>query len=666
MLHFLGATINAIIVAGLVLGIVIVIDDVIVGVDEIVRRLRHPDEADAGKSAMAIIVEAVVEGRGATTYALLILMLALVPLFLMSGIAGAFLPPLVVAYLVAILASTLVALTVTPALAALLLPEVQSPHRRTVVTQRVKHAYASLLSNVLRRTRTVFAVVAVVTIGVIALGGALAVTDSDGAFVPPFKERDVLIHWDGAPGTSSVEMNRIVARAGAELRTVPGIRNVGGHVGRAVTSDQVVSINAAELWVSIDPATDYDTALAAIQDVIAGYPGLRRTVQTYTSDRIDKVLGGAEEDVVVRVYGQEADVLRSKAAEVSESLAGIDGLADVAVAAQIDEPTLMIQVDLAAAERVGLKPGDVRRAATTMLSGLEVGFIFEEQKVFEVVVWGAPELRNSLTSIKELPIQTPVGTYVPLGEIANVSIEPSPSIVQREGVFRFVDVAGSVEGRDLGAVLADVDSRLAAIEFPLEYRAEVMGAAIDRQATLTRLLAVSAAVLIGILLLLQAAFGSWRRAVVLLVTLPSALVGAAIGAIVADGFVSISVVAGFIAVFAIAVRHGILMVDRCKRLERAPGAAFGSDLILRAAEERLAPVLATTVAAGLAMAPFIVLGTLPGYEIVRPMALVVLGGLATSTIFALFVVPAVVIRTGPSPEPDAAAQLVEQPGLSPA
>ena len=666
VLHLLGATINAIIVAGLVLGIVIVIDDVIVGVDGIVRRLRHPDEADAGKSAMAIITEAVVEGRGATTYALLILLLAVVPLFLMTGIAGAFLPPLVVAYLVAILASTLVALTVTPALAALLLSEVQSPHRRTVVTRRVKHAYASLLTNVLRRTRTVFAVVAVVTIGVIALGGALAVSDTDGAFVPPFKERDVLIHWDGAPGTSSVEMNRIVARAGAELRAVPGIRNVGGHVGRAVTSDQVVSINAAELWVSIDPATDYDTALAAIQDVIAGYPGLRRTVQTYTSDRIDKILGGAEEDVVVRVYGQEADVLRSKAAEVSEALTGINGLDDVAVAAQIDEPTLMIQVDLAAAERVGLKPGDVRRAATTMLSGLEVGFIFEQQKVFEVVVWGAPELRNSLTSIQALPIQTPAGTYVPLGQIANVTIEPSPSIVQREGVFRFVDVAGSVRGRDLGAVLADVDSRLAAIEFPLEYRAEVMGAAIERQATLTRLLAVSAAVLIGILLLLQAAFGSWRRAVILLVTLPSALVGAAIGAIVADGFVSISVVAGFIAVFAIAVRHGILMVDRCKRLERAPGAAFGSDLIMRAAEERLAPVLATTVAAGLAMAPFIVLGTLPGYEIVRPMALVVLGGLATSTIFALFVVPAVVIRTGPSPEPDAAAQLVEQPGLSPA
>ncbi len=292
--------------------------------------------------------------------------------------------------------------------------------------------------------------------------------------------------------------------------------------------------------------------------------------------------------------------------------------------------------------------------------------IFEEQKVFEVVVWGVPELRQSLTSIRALPIRAADGSYVPLGDVARVDIAASPSVVKREGVFRYIDVGGTVTGSDLGAVLRDVDSRLAGIDFPFEYRAEVIGAALEKQATMYRVLAVAAAAIIGILLLFQAAFVSWRRAVVLLVTLPAALSGAAVGALVSGGVASIGVIAGTIAVFAFAVRHGIVMVDRYQRLEREPGAEFDPELILRGAQERLGPVLTTAVIVALSVAPFIVLGAAPGMEILRPMAVVVLGGLATSTVFALFVVPAVIFRTGPSSEPEPETQPLEQPGLSPA
>jgi Cu/Ag efflux pump CusA len=557
-------------------------------------------------------------------------------------------------------------MTVTPALALILLSGAPRAEQRSTLSRRLHNGYASVLSRFLRRTRPVFVGVAVVTVVVMVAAGALTVPHLGESFVPPFKEGDLLISWDGPPGTSREEMNRITARAGAELRAIPGVRNVDGHVGRALTSDQVVGANAAELWISIDRAADHDRTLAAIQDVISGYPGLSHAVGTYTTQRMEEVLRGPESDVVVRVYGQENDIIRTKADELAEALTGVDGLKDVQVAAAIEEPTLRIEVDLEAAGVRGVAPGDVRRAAATLLAGIEVGALFEEQKVFQVMVWGAPELRESLTSIRDLPIPTARGGEARLGDVADVSIGPGPSVIQREGVFRFVDVVASIDGRDFGAVMADVESRLAEIEFPLEYRAEVLGASLERQASLMQLLAIAAAAAIGVFLFLQAAIGSWRRALFVYLALPAAMVGAALGAILTGGFASIGVVAGTLAVFAIAVRNGVVTVDRYLELESAPGTPPQLDLIVDGARERLAPVLATAVTTTLALAPFIVLGGMPGIEILRPMAIVVIGGLASSTLFTLFLVPAAYFRSGPSPEPDAAAQLVEQPGLSPA
>lgn len=666
VLFLLGATINAIIVAGLILGAIAIVDDAIVGTEGIVRRLRHPQERQAGMSAQAIVVEAVLEVRGASTYGWLVVLLAILPLFLLSGVAGAFVPPMLLAYLVATVASMVVALSVTPALASLLLSSTQQPHRVHAATRRVTGAYRSALSAVLGRARPAFAVLGVISVAVIAMAGSQLAATSEGSFVPPFKERDLLIAVNGAPGTSSNEMNRIAARAGAELRTIPGVRNVGGHIGRAVTADQVVGIDSGELWISIDPEADYDATIAAVGDAIAGYPGLAIQLQTYTSERIDSVLDAPEDDVVVRVYGQDAGTLRAKATEVSEALTAVDGLTGVSMEAQIDEPTLLIEVDLAAAERLGLKPGDVRRASTTLLSGLEVGLIFEEQKVFEVVVWGVPELRESLTSIRQVPIRARDGSYVPLGEVARVEIGASPSVIRREGVFRYVDVGATVSGRDLGAVLRDVDSRVAGIAFPFEYRAEILGAALQRQAVMLRVLAVTVGAVLGILLLFQASFSSWRRAVVLLATLPAALVGAFLGSMLVGGVVSIGVVAGIVAVLAFAVRHGILLVDRYQQLEREPGAEFGRDLIVNGAADRLPPVLATVAVVALSVSPFVVLGAIPGIEILRPMAVVLLCGLATSTLFTLFVVPTVILGTGSNAEPEYEVESIEQPGLSPA
>ena len=665
VLNWSGATLNAIVIAGLVLAVSILIDDAIVGVDEILRRGRHPLAVDAGQSAAWIIREAVVGRRRAIFFATLVILAAMTPLFFTSGVPGAFLPPLLVAYALALAASAIVAMTLTPALAALLLSGTPREPEPTSPSRRLHNSYAGLLAKVLDRSRALFVGAAAVTLAVLVATAAVSAPRLGDDFVPPLREGDILISLEGPPSASETEMNRILARAGAEIRAIEGVRNVGGHVGRAITSDQVTNVNTGELWVSIDPAADHARTLAAIEAAVAGYPGLRHAVGTYTSARVDDVLARPVNDVAVRVYGHQDEIIQAKANEVGAAIADVPGLGDVRVLTPTQEPRLRVEVDLEAAGRHGVAPGDVRRAAATLLAGIEVGFLFEEQKVFEVVVWGDPDLRYSLSSMRGVPIPTTSGE-VRLDEVADVSVAPGPVAIQREGVFRFVDVVGSVSGRDLAAVMADVQSRVAGVSFPLEYRAELLTASTERQAAMIMLFEIAAAAAIVILLLLQAAFGSWRRALYVYVALPTALVGAALGAIVMGGVVTIGVVAGMLGVLALAARNGIVMVDRYQELEQAPGVEQRPELILDVARERFGPILASAGATILAFAPFIVLGGLPGLEILRPMAVVMVGGVATSTLFTLFLVPAVYFRSGPSPEPDAASQLVERPGLSPA
>ncbi|HEX6868100.1 MAG TPA: efflux RND transporter permease subunit, partial [Candidatus Limnocylindrales bacterium] len=448
-----GATINAMVVAGLILAIGVIVDDVVVGTESVVRRFRTMRSSDEdARPSSDLIVEALSEGRSAIAYATVLVVLVALPVAFLAGPAAAFLPEIAVAYVLAVLASLAVALTVAPALMSLLVLRHPGEPRRTALGRRIAGGYASFLASIVRHARMAVAGAVVVTAAVAVIGVA-AFPAVGGAIVPAFQERDVLITWQGSPATGRTEMNRILARAGAELRAIPGVRNVGGHVGRAITSDQVVNPDSAELWVSMADDADYGPTMAAIQEVVAGYPGLARAVTTYSAERVTEVLGDTRQDVVVRLYGQDQAVLRAKAGEVRDAMAGVDGIASPTILAEADQPTLNIRVDPVLAAQQGIKPGDIRRAATTLLSGIEVGFLFEDQKVFEVVVWGAPELRQSLSDVGDLLIDTPGGTQVRLADVAEVTIAPSPTVIKREGVMRIVDVGASVEGRDLGAVL---------------------------------------------------------------------------------------------------------------------------------------------------------------------------------------------------------------------
>lgn len=666
VLLLLGATVNAMVIAGLILSIAVVVDDVVVSTDGIVRRFRERREADAERPVPAVLLDAVVDGRGAMVAATVVVGVALLPIAVVAGAAAAFLPQVALAYALSIAASLVVSLTVGAALSLLLVARRPGERRPTRLGTRLVGAYERALAATVRRARGAVAAAALVTVAVVLIA-ATVVPGLGGSLLPSFRERELLIRMDGAPGTSRTEMDRITARAGAELRAVPGVRNVGAHVGRAVTSDQVVNTNAAELWVTIDRAADYEATLAAVREVVDGYPGLERDISTYTSERMADILGETDRDFVVRLYGQDQAVLDEKAAEVREAVAAVPGVVDPAILATPTQPTLDIEVDLAAAERHGLKPGDIRRAATSLLSGIEVGFLFEDQKVFEVVVWGEPDVRHSLSSVGDLLIDTPGGTQVRLGEVADVRIAATPTVIRREGVMRVLDVGGLVEGRDVGAVMADIEARLDAISFPLEYHAEIRGVAGERQADQLRLLAAAIAAAIGVFLLLQATFLSWRLAAMTFVTLPAALLGGVLaGWIATGGSFSLGTLVGLFGVLAIAVRNGTALIVRLQQLERGNGGVSRLEVTLRGARERFVPIVLTAVAAGLALAPFVLLGDLPGFEIVRPMAAVILAGLVTSTLASLFVVPAVYLRSGPSAEAESVAQPVEQPALSPA
>jgi Cu/Ag efflux pump CusA len=377
---------------------------------------------------------------------------------------------------------------------------------------------------------------------------------------------------------------------------------------------------------------------------VAGYPGVYTDVQTYLNERIKEVLTGTSEAIVVRIYGPDLEVLRDKAAEVENALGTIPGIVEHHADFEVDVPQMDVEVDLTAARRHGIKPGDVRRAAATLVAGEEVADIFRAGKAYDVQVWSTPATRQSVTDIRDLLIDTPGGGHVRLGDVARVSIKPTPNVVERDNNSRRIDVGANVRGRDLGSVAREVDRRLEDIRFPRGYDAEVLGEYQERQAAQRRLLIFAVGAAVGVFLLLQASFGSFRLAALSLLTLPMALVGGVLAAYLSGGVISLGSLVGFFTVMGIAARNGILLINHYQHLERYEGERFGPALVLRGARERLSPILMTALATGLAVVPLVIAGEIPGHEIEHPLAVVILGGLFTSTLLNLFVVPSLYLR----------------------
>jgi CzcA family heavy metal efflux pump len=650
VLYLQGVTLNTMVLAGFVIALGSIVDDAIIDIENIVRRLRENRRQGTGKSTAGVIFEASLEIRSPIVFATLIIVLAVTPVFFMGGLSGAFFEPMATSYILAMLASMVVALTVTPALALILLDRTAIEHKESPLVPWLKRKYEAMLVGTMRSPRLTF-----VCTGLIALMGLGLWPLLGQSLLPSFKERDFLMHWVTPPGTSHPESNRITIQASRELRAIPGVRNFGAHVGRAVGGDEPYGVNFTENWVSVDPNANYKKTVDAIQDAVDGYPGMYRDVQTYLKERIKEVLTGAGEAIVVRIFGPELQVLRRLADEVKQAVSAVEGLVELHVEYQRDIPQIQVKVDLEAAGRVGLKPGDIRRAAAAIMSGIEVTDIHKDGRVHDVFVWSVPEKRSNLTSLQELLIDTPNGGHVRLTDVAKISIEPTPNIIKRENVSRRIDVHANVRGRDLGSVAREVERRLQNVKFPLEYRAEMLGEYKERQAAQRNLTGITIAVAIGILLLLHASFRNWTLAALAFLALPAALAGGVVAAYLGDGILSLGSLVGFLTVLGIAARNGVLLINHYQHLERYEGEAFGPNLVVRGARERLSPILMTSACTGLALLPLAITGDIPGYEIEHPMAVVILGGLVTSTLLTLFVVPSLYLYYGSARQPTALA-----------
>jgi len=681
VLYYLGATLNTMIIAGLVIALGEVVDDAIIDVENILRRLRLNRQLEHPLPAFQVVLAASLEVRSAVVYASLIVTLVFVPILFMGGLSGAFFRPLALAYILAILASLLVALTVTPALSLMLLPKVASHRPEAPLTRLLKGIYRRLLPPFIRWPRLAIACIVVM----FAVSGA-AVFFLGEEFLPDFKETDFLMHWIEKPGTSLEAVRRVTERVSKDLRAIDGVNHFGSHIGRAEVADEVVGPNFTELWISVDPDVNLHETMQRIEHVVQAYPGLQRDVLTYLKEVIKEVLTGAKATIVVRVFGPDLPELRKKAQEVYDAIGnpqtGVAGVTDLKIEPQILVPQIQVRLIPEAAARFGLQPGQVRRAVQTLVRGTQVGEIYQEQMSFPVVVWGAPKVRQDLAALRQLPIDLPAGGgsnsqpapatgssaalsasapaagsgqggYVLLGDVAEIEIVPAPNEILREGASRRIDVTCNVQGRDLGSVARDIQARVLQLSFQRGYHPEFLGEFAARQESQQRLFILAGLSLIGILLLLYVDFKSWKLTLLVFLTLPFALVGGVFSAAITGGVLSLGSLVGFVTVLGIAARNGIMLVSHYRHLETVEGESFGVPLVVRGSEERLAPILMTALTTGLALVPLIIGGNLPGNEIEFPMAVVILGGLVTSTLLNLFLLPPIYAafgRVAESPE----------------
>jgi len=636
-----GITLNTMVIAGLVIALGEVVDDAIIDVENIVRRLRLNRLAEHPQSALKVVVDASLEVRSAVVYATMIVIIVFLPIFFLDGIAGSFFRPLALAYILAILASLFVALTVTPALSYMLLTGNRGRQSEAPVSHLLRRGYGGILTHLIEKPYAALGVI----LAAFVLSGAAA-TRFESEFLPEFQETDFLMHFIAKPGTSVEEMDRMTILASHELLAIPGVLNFGSHIGRAEVADEVYGPNFTELWISIDPDVDYSATLKQIQDAMNGYPGMFCDVQTYLKERSKEVLSGTSYSIVVRLFGPDMDKLRAKAKEAEKVMGGIDGVTNLKVESQVLLPQVEVRLRPDAAERYGLTPGHVRRATTTILRGNKVGEVYDKQMRFDVVVWGVPSTRADLTALRNLPIDTPAGVQVRLHEVADVMIVPMPNEIKREAASRRLDITCNVKGRDLGAVAADVESKVRGLEFEAGYHPEFLGEEAARRESSRRLYVLAALALVGVILVIYSDFASWRLTLIVAFTLPFALVGGGVGVLLTGGVLSLGSLVGFVTVLGIAARNGIMLVSHYRHLEDEEGEAFGVALVQRGSEERLAPILMTALATGLALLPLVMSGQKPGHEVEYPLAVVIMGGLVTSTLLNLFLLPSLYLKFG--------------------
>ena len=643
-LKFLGITINTMTLGGMAIAIGALVDDAVIDVENVFRRLRENRQLPAAerRPVLDVVFLASKEIRASIVTATLIIGIVFVPLFFLSGIEGRMLQPLGLAYIVAIMASLIVALTVTPALAAYLLPSARALEGRESWTVRMlKAAYARTLEVVLRNPVPVVAGAAATVIAAIAVLPTLG-----RSFLPEFQEGTLVVSAITLPGTSLDESDRLGRRIEQILLEHPAVEETARRTGRAELDEHAQGANAAEIDVRLElEGHDYDQVVAELRQNLGIVPGTQITVGQPIGHRIDHMLSGTRASIAIDIFGPELRGLRDIGRRIEAVVNEIPGTADVAMEQQADVPQVRVAMDRRALARYGITPAHLAHAIDVAFAGEAVSQVLEEQRSFDLVVRFAEAYRGSLDAIRAARINTPAGGQVTLASLAHVRRDVGPNAISRQNVQRKIVVQSNVAGRDVGSVVAEIQRRVSAdVALPDGYYVEYGGQFESAEQATRRITWLSLLSLTLILLLLYVEFRSARQTLLVMVNLPLALVGGVFAVLVTGGVLNIATLVGFITLFGIALRNGILMVSHYNYL-LAEGASL-HEAVWRGSMERLSPVFMTALAAGLALLPLATAGGEPGNEIQSPLAIVVLGGLLTALALNMVVVPALFLHWG--------------------
>jgi CzcA family heavy metal efflux pump len=640
----LGLSLNTMTIGGLAIAIGEVVDDAVIDVENIFRRLRENRALQEPRPVLDVVFDASMEVRSAVVYATFAVVLVFVPVLTMTGVAGRLFAPLGLAYVLAILASLLVALTVTPALSLVMLGARKPPEGEPPLMRWTKARYERILHGVERRPRAVIAAAAALVIATLVVMPFLR-----GSFLPELVEGNFIVHVAAAPGTSLEETLRMGGRISDELLRLPYVRSVSQRAGRAEEGEEARGSNASEFGVVLKPLDrrHFLRAKREIRDTLGKFPGVGVSIETFLTERINETISGYTAPVAVNIFGSDLNVLDEKAREVAAVLRGMRGAADVRLQAPPSAPQLMASLKKPALAARGFQPLSVLEAIHTAFHGKTAGQIYDGNRVFDVSVVLAPERRKSITDVGMLPLRNPGGTYVRLNRLADLHEMPARSIVLHRGARRVQTVTCGVTGRSVSSFVARAEKALSEkISLPPGTYVEFAGAAREQARTRRDLLVHAALAGIGILILVFTVAGNYRNAALILLNLPFALAGGVFVALLEGGYLSIGSMVGFVTLFGITLRNSVMLISHFEHLVWAEGAEWGLRSAVRGASERLAPILMTASVTALGLLPLALGSGAPGREIEGPMARIILGGLVTSTVLNLLVMPTLALRFG--------------------
>jgi CzcA family heavy metal efflux pump len=643
-LNKMGLSLNTMTLGGLSIAIGEVVDDAVIDVENIYRRLRENRSAPNPRSLFQVVFDASIEVRSAVVYATFAVILVFFPVLNMSGLAGNLFGPLGVAYIWAILASLIVALTVTPALSLILLGWRDLPAQEPPIVHWLKRWYEALLLRVERVPR--FLVPA--TVGLLVIGGVGALFFLSSSFLPELREGNITVHMIAVPGTSLEESLRLGDRLTQALSQVPFVRSVAQRVGRAELGTDTMGTHESEIDVNLQALSGAQVQASQdqIRSLLAQVPGAVLTSNSFLTERINETLSGYGAAVAVNVFGNDLDQLDREAAQIARILAAIPGGTEVQLQSPPGMPEILVRLRKDGIARWGFDPLSVLDVVRTAYGTEVVGQTYEGNRVFDVSVLLASSRRPQMSELGALPLRNPDGKFIALSELADLQESSGRYVVLHEGARRVQTITCNVRGRSVDSFVQEARRRISSIKLSPGNYVGFSGTAAAQAQSAHDLMVNSLLAGLGIILLLSVVMGNARNLLLVLVNLPFALVGGVVAAAVTGGDLSLGSLVGFVTLFGITLRNSIMLISHYEHLVEAEGMSWGLQTAMRGASERLAPILMTALVTGLGLLPLAIGSGDPGREIEGPMAIVILGGLVTSTLLNLLVLPTLALRYG--------------------